>query len=65
MLHIGTTGTETKFLAEADLPEAARLNRSISASEHERDMAEAMLQSTQGGKRSSRKNLGVVCSTTI
>ena len=46
---IGTTGTETPFLAEAELPEAARLNRSISSTEHDRDMAEAMLKSAQDG----------------
>lgn len=26
MLRIGTTGTETQFLAESDLPECARLS---------------------------------------
>lgn len=48
LLVIGTTGTETPFLPENELPEHARLNRSISESDHERDIAEAMITSQQG-----------------
>ncbi|KAF6037934.1 DDI2 [Bugula neritina] len=56
LLVIGTTGTETPFLPEAELPENARLNRSISATEQDRDMAEAMLKSAEAsaGKPSSQ-----------
>lgn len=53
MLRIGTTGTETKFLAESDLPECARLSstseeevisRSIKESE-DRQLQEALRNS--------------------
>ena len=47
-LSIGTTGTKTLFLGEGDLPEIARLNRSVSAtSEEERQLTEAMDRSSQ------------------
>ncbi|XP_030037551.1 protein DDI1 homolog 2 isoform X2 [Manduca sexta] len=56
VLRIGTTGTETQFLPEADLPECARLsgiseddiiNQSVKESE-ERQMKEAIEKSKQG-----------------
>ncbi|XP_059469573.1 protein DDI1 homolog 2 isoform X2 [Neocloeon triangulifer] len=58
ILHIGTTGTETPFLAEGDLPECARLSgsdtmdeqkvleESLRQAEHQQ-MAEAMERSQQ------------------
>lgn len=59
-LVIGTTGTETKFLNEGDLPEHARLNRPAGDVTHEemedddRQLAQALAKSaseaSQGGK---------------
>ncbi|XP_005106322.1 protein DDI1 homolog 2 [Aplysia californica] len=49
-LQIGTTGTVTPFLGEADLPEHARLNSVASAgggSKEDRDLAEALSRSAQ------------------
>ena len=49
MLFLGSTGTETPFLAESDLPECARLSRTMegkSASEMEdQQLAEALAKS--------------------
>ncbi|XP_067946090.1 protein DDI1 homolog 2-like [Watersipora subatra] len=53
LLLIGTTGTETSFLSEADLPAIARLNRSISASEADIEMTERLLNTTQTGPSTS------------
>lgn len=61
-MHIGTTGTETPFLSESDLPECARLSGTSedemlnkSVQEHEdRQMKEALEKSKQGG-RSKKK----------
>ncbi|BFZ23811.1 hypothetical protein BsWGS_26850 [Bradybaena similaris] len=44
VLHIGTTGTVTPFLAEIDLPEYARLNQSNT---EDRELAEALSRSVQ------------------
>ena len=53
MLVIGTTGTETRFLAEGDLPEHARLNKSPSSPEEamdeDRQLAEALAKSQEEG----------------
>lgn len=58
VLRIGTTGTETPFLPESELPECARLsgysedeivNQSIRDHE-ERQVKEAMAKSKQGGR---------------
>lgn len=45
---IGTTGTETPFLTESELPEYARLNRPDSQTEQDRELIEAVLQSQNG-----------------
>ena len=44
---IGTTGTETPFLGEGDLPPHARLNRTLSGTdvEEDRQLAEALQKS--------------------
>ncbi|XP_070560655.1 protein DDI1 homolog 2-like [Ptychodera flava] len=48
MLTIGTTGTETTFLSEGDLPPCARLNRAPSVTEDEdKQLAEAMQRSAE------------------
>ncbi|XP_077864538.1 protein DDI1 homolog 2-like, partial [Saccoglossus kowalevskii] len=48
VLSIGTTGKETPFLSESELPECARLNRSLSVSEEDdKALAEAMQQSAE------------------
>ena len=46
---IGTTGTETRFLSEGDLPEHARLNRQLSGMEMDEDhqLAEALAKSAE------------------
>lgn len=45
-LEIGTTGTVTPFLAEADLPDFARLNQPVNL-DSEHDLAEALARSAQ------------------
>ena len=51
MLVIGTTGNETAFLPESELPEHARLNRSSDVSvEEDKQIAEAMSKSDQEGE---------------
>ena len=50
MLVIGTTGTETPFLAEGDLPDHARLNRQLSDTpnvDEDRQLAEALAKSAK------------------
>lgn len=54
VLRIGTTGTETPFLAEQDLPECARLSTAHSDDDvvrevEERDMQQAIRDSTLAG----------------
>ena len=56
-LVIGTTGTETRFLAEGDLPDHARLNRPVSQTDlmdDDKQLAEALHRSQEdagtGGK---------------
>lgn len=46
---IGTTGTETRFLSEGDLPEHARLNRQLSGMDvdEDRQLAEALAKSAE------------------
>ncbi len=49
-LVIGTTGTETPFLSEGDLPDHARLNRQLSGPEgmdEDRQLAEALAKSAE------------------
>ncbi|KAI8796003.1 protein DDI1 2 isoform X1 [Biomphalaria glabrata] len=54
-LEIGTTGTITPFLGEADLPEHARLNQPGSShnQDDDRDLAEALSKSAQESAGSS------------
>lgn len=50
MLLIGTTGTETRFLPEAELPECARLAYGADARPEEiadRELAEVLQRSAQ------------------
>ncbi|XP_072036655.1 protein DDI1 homolog 2-like isoform X2 [Amphiura filiformis] len=53
LLHIGTTGTETPFLGEADLPPCARLNRAEAeagpSEAEDRQLAEALARSAEAG----------------
>lgn len=61
MLLIGTTGTETRFLSEAELPECARLAYGAEGREDarpdeiaDRELAEALQRSIQeSGKKQS------------
>lgn len=61
MLLIGTTGTETRFLSEAELPECARLAYGAEGREDarpdeiaDRELAEALQRSIQeSGKKHS------------
>lgn len=55
MLIIGTTGTETRFLSESELPEQARLNFSQPMSpkyqmSEDAQIAEAIAKSQNDGK---------------
>lgn len=55
MLIIGTTGTETRFLSESELPEQARLNFSQPMSpksqmSEDAQLAEALAKSQNDGK---------------
>ncbi|XP_033115203.1 protein DDI1 homolog 2-like isoform X2 [Anneissia japonica] len=61
VLRIGTTGTETPFLSEAELPPSSRLNRSAALGDsvttaEDRDIAEALSKSVREstGEDSSR-----------
>nr|CAD7199178.1 unnamed protein product [Timema douglasi]CAD7408073.1 unnamed protein product [Timema poppensis] len=65
VLHIGTTGTETPFLSERDLPDCARLsvqsedelmNQSVREAE-ERDLARALQQSSRDSSGPSRSSI--------
>ena len=52
LLSIGTTGTETKFLGEAELPVCARLNRTeapdtATLESEDRQLAEALTKSAE------------------
>lgn len=56
MLRIGTTGTETTFLPEAELPDCARLSdvgRDASQEKEDQDLAEAINRSAQDSPSSS------------
>lgn len=68
MLLIGTTGTETRFLSEAELPECARLAYGAEGREDvrpdelaDRELAEALQRSIQeSGKRPSARLWGAL-----
>ncbi|XP_020297468.1 protein DDI1 homolog 2 [Pseudomyrmex gracilis] len=51
VLKIGTTGTETSFLAEGDLPECARLSGNIDESFDDRDLQRALEDSSRDVKK--------------
>lgn len=56
MLRIGTTGTETTFLPEAELPDCARLSDvggDASQEKEDQDLAEAINRSAQDAPSSS------------
>lgn len=62
MLRIGTTGTETPFLSESDLPECARLSGASddeivtqSVKEHEEKQIKDALEKSKQGGRSKKK----------
>lgn len=57
-LIIGTSDTKTPFLGEADLPVHARLNRSLTEDEEQRQISEALLKSKKGVNRSKNNNSG-------
>lgn len=61
VLKIGTTGTETPFLPESELPECARLSVQGQGSQEleDRDLAEAMSRSSQEVPRGPRRGGGV------
>ena len=57
---IGTTGTETTFLGEGDVPEHARLNRSNNAEEamdDDRQLAEALAKSAEEAAKPGKKRI--------
>lgn len=69
VLLIGTTGTETRFLSEAELPECARLAYGAEGREDvrpdelaDRELAEALQRSIQ---ESGKKRLCGVCPTDL
>lgn len=47
-LQIGTSGTVTSFLGEADLPEHARLNQPNPSTDEDKELAEALSKSAEG-----------------
>lgn len=51
VLKIGTTGTETPFLAEGDLPECAKLSGNNDESLDDRDLQRALEDSTRDAKK--------------
>lgn len=73
VLHIGTTGTETPFLAESDLPVTDRLTFSDReeqmtqdkqlAEMEDRELAEAMLRSANGSSQGSSSSFSSLSSS--
>lgn len=47
MLVFGTTGTETRFLSESELPPNARLNINQNHTDDDRQLAEALARSEE------------------
>ncbi|KAF7388229.1 hypothetical protein HZH68_012165 [Vespula germanica] len=56
LLMIGTTGTETPFLAEGDLPECARLSGNSDESLDDRDLHRALEDSTRDAKKQRQQH---------
>ena len=70
MLTFGTTGTETPFLAESELPQHARLNsnQNENVTDEDRQLAEAISRSQQDAGESFMLKEAVnhcVCSGSI
>lgn len=68
VLLIGTTGTETRFLSEAELPECARLAYGAEGREDarpdeiaDRDLAEALQRSIQESGKKMLPRLSYIC----
>ncbi|XP_070157178.1 protein DDI1 homolog 2 [Polyergus mexicanus] len=58
VLKIGTTGTETSFLAEGDLPECARLSGNSDESLDDRDLQRALEDSSRDAKKQRQQHDG-------
>ncbi|KAL6431571.1 protein DDI1 homolog 2 [Cataglyphis hispanica] len=58
VLKIGTTGTETPFLAEGDLPECARLSGNSEESLDDRDLQRALEDSSRDAKKQRQQHDG-------
>ncbi|EZA59573.1 hypothetical protein DMN91_010661 [Ooceraea biroi] len=56
VLKIGTTGTETSFLAEGDLPERARLSGNSDESLDDRDLQRALEDSSRDAKKQRQQH---------
>ncbi|XP_066600814.1 protein DDI1 homolog 2 isoform X2 [Prorops nasuta] len=56
VLKIGTTGTETTFLAEGDLPECARLSGNSEESLDDRDLQRALEVSSRDAKKQRQQH---------
>lgn len=57
VLKIGTTGTETPFLAEGDLPECARLSGNSDESLDDRDLQRALEDSSRDAKKQRQQHV--------
>lgn len=58
VLKIGTTGTETPFLAEGDLPECARLSGNSDDPSDDRDLQRALEDSSREAKKQRQQSDG-------
>ncbi|KZC08847.1 PREDICTED: protein DDI1 homolog 2 [Dufourea novaeangliae] len=58
VLQIGTTGTETTFLAEGDLPECARLSGNSDEVFDDRELQRALEDSSSDAKKQRQQNDG-------
>ncbi|CAL1679003.1 unnamed protein product [Lasius platythorax] len=58
VLKIGTTGTETSFLTEGDLPECARLSGNSDESLDDRDLQRALEDSSRDAKKQRQQHDG-------
>lgn len=56
VLKIGTTGTETPFLAEGDLPECARLSGNSDDPSDDRDLQRALEDSSREAKKQRQQS---------
>ena len=63
-LIIGTTGTETPFLSESEIPEHAKLNIKDHAmtQDEDRDLAEALSKSAESGEKQINKLIAKIVS---